>query len=332
MKKTVLLTLLFSMLLFIVPVFADDEYTSSLDGTTETHNKEMIVIDVHINGTDIDNVKGDVNYSSNDLAVFSVEKNADLSDWDIEFNTKESTRISFNATSSGEKINDDTILFTIKFVVFNERTTFTNVTTTNVQSVMKTVEQIVVNQDEIDKALDEKNNAFSEEIADKIVVPDPIYKEQINEYVQTFTNANIDINVTPKVSENNYLKSVEVKNGTLTPSFNKLTNSYRIIADNSKSQISITALAELDSSSVEIGKEINGQIVVTVTAEDDSVNSYIFTIERTNVNPAVDPSTPGTKNPNGFNAMTIALLAGLAVVALGFIGIGGYYVYQGSRE
>lgn len=331
MKKTVLITLLISLFFLIVPVYADDEFTSSLDGTTETHNKEMIVIDVHINGSEIDNVSGDVNYSSNDLAVFSVEKNPDLTDWEVEFNTKDTTRISFKASSSNEKINSDTILFTIKFVVFNERTTFTNVTTTNVQSVIKTVEKIVVNQDEIDKALDEKANAFSEEIANSIVVPDPIYREETNERIQTFSNANIDINVTAKVSENNYLKSVEVKNGTLNPSFNKLTNSYRIIANNSKSEISINAQAELDSSSVEISKEINGQIVVTVTAEDDSVNSYIFTIERTNVNPEVDPQTP-TKNPNGFSPLTIALLAGLGVIALGFLGIGGYYVYLGSRE
>ncbi len=331
MKKTLLLGILISILMLILPVYAD-EFTSSLDGTTETHNKEMAVIDVHISGTGINNVTGDVNYSSNDLAIFSVEKNPELENWDITFNTSESTRISFSAKSSTEEINGDLMLFTIKFVVFNERTTFTNVTTTNVQSVVTKTERIVVNQDEIDKAKDEKDNAFSEEIADQIVIPDPIYSDKTSEYIQDFTGANIDINVSAKVSENNYLKSVEITNGTLQPSFNKLTNSYKIIADSSKSKIVITALPELDSSNVEIGEEINGQIVVTVTAEDESVNSYVFTVERTAVNPDNPSGNPSGHNPNSLSTLTIAILAALGVIGLGFIVIGGYYVYLGSRE
>ena len=331
MKKLLLFLLLTTMMFSLVPAVFAEDYTSELTGTTETHNKEMVVIDVHINGTGINNIKGDVNFSSNDLAIFSIEKNEELTDWEIEFNTSSPTKISFSGQSSSQ-INGDTVLFTVKFVVFNERTTFTNVTTTNVQSVMKVVEKIITNQDEIDEAQRMKDNAMTEEMAESIVIPDPVYREQINEYMQDFTDANIDINVSSRVSENSYLKSVEVKNGTLTPAFNKLTNSYKIEVIKKNEPVEITALAELDSSTVEIGKELNGQIVVTVIAEDESVNSYVFTIERTgNLNPS-DPSGKNQENPNKLSGMTIALLAGLGVISLGFIGIGGYYVYLGSRD
>ena len=331
MKKTLSFLLLsIMMLVMFAPSFADD-YESTLTGTTETHNKEMVMIDVHINGSGINNIKGDVNFSSNDLAIFSIEKNEELSDWDLEFNTSSPTKISFSGSSASD-INGDTVLFTVKFVVFNERTTFTNVTTTNVQSVMRVVERIITNQDQIDEAQRNKDNAMTEEMAESIVIPDPIYREQVNEYMQNFTDANIDINVTAKLSENCYLKSVEVRNGTLTPAFNKLTNSYKIEVTKKNEPVDITALAELDSSTVEIGKELNGQIVVTVIAEDESVNSYVFKIERSGNNNPAGPGSDTHDNPNKLNGMTIAILAGLGVIAAGFIGIGGYYVYQGSRD
>ena len=62
------------------------------------------------------------------------------------------------------------------------------------------------------------------------------------------------------------------------------------------------------------------------------MNSYVFKIERSGNNNPAGPGSDTHDNPNKLNGMTIAILAGLGVIAAGFIGIGGYYVYQGSRD
>lgn len=91
-------------------------------------------------------------------------------------------------------------------------------------------------------------------------------------------------------SSNNYLSSLTVGKGTLTPEFSKDVYQYKVNFDNSVnlfelSQIEIKAKAEDDKASIAgIGmvdlKEGENKIAVTVTSENGSVRTYTINITK----------------------------------------------------
>lgn len=204
---------------------------------------------------------------------------------------------------------------------------------------------VITNQAEIDAAKIAQNNG------EDVTIPEPIY-ETVEEEVEkkrtiTFENASHSIKVVKQLSKNCYLKNIEVEDGTVSPVFNKLTNAYKVII-NDKTELKINYTKEDERSTVVIQDEVNNQIVITVTAEDGSNNSYVLTIIRqanydsTNVDPnitdpnlPVDPGSDGTSNGGPLagieNSQMIIVIVLIAISLVG-IGVGGTLIYKGSRQ
>lgn len=332
MKKLSILSIVLALVILAVsavhPEAADNSVT--LKGSTATTARGMASINIFVNGDNLDNVKGEINYSADDLVVFELRNNSELNGWSVSMNKDKSGVVSFEASTTSNKISSETLLFSVLFVVHNEKIMDTAITTSNVKTTVTKTEEYIVNQKEIDQAKYDKDNAISEEIADSIVIPDPIKGTREIKNEVNLASAKHDLKIEKAVSDNAYLKSASFLNATISPVFNKLTNSYTVTVDD-KSDIKANVEAEVPTSKVEISEEVNNQVVVTVTSEKGTVSSYVFSIERAhNYRPPAEPGEDGT--PRKISSLTVFLLSGLALISIGIIGVGGYYVYIGSRE
>ena len=130
----------------------------------------------------------------------------------------------------------------------------------------------------------------------------------------------------------------------MSPDFNKLTNAYKVIIDES-TELKINFIKEDEKSTVVMQDEVNNQIVITVTAEDGSNNSYVLTIIRqadynSNIDPNIEnpdiPIDPGVNDSAKNNPLAtidsgkMFLVITLIVVSLVGIGVGGSMIYRKS--
>ena len=347
MKKIILilLSILFSISLLTVSA-ANDSAVITINGSTSTICDGLAFVEVNANSQDgVKNIKGQINYDKSVLAVFGIEVSDNLHNWDFSVDTSKAGVISFNGTAKAhDPIDSDRLLFKVTFIVHGSLEKTTVVSSSNVTAEITEIEiittTVVTNQEEIDYA--EENG---------LPVPDPI-TEKVEEQVEkkrniTFENGSHSIKVVKPVSKNCYLKNIEVENGTLSPVFNKLTNAYKVTI-NDKEELKINYTKEDEKSVVVIQDEVNNQIIITVTAEDGSNNSYVLTIIRqpnynhsdpdANVEDPTLPINPGTidgENDNHLasinNTRTLIIIA-LVIVSFIGIGVGGSLIYKGSRE
>lgn len=113
-----------------------------------------------------------------------------------------------------------------------------------------------------------------------------------NTNTSTSTNSNTNINKntttiseTPTKSSNNYLESIKLSAGTLSPEFNKRVTSYTVNVEENTEKIRITAQAEDDDAKVkgdgEITLEDDETIVkIQVVAENGSTNTYTIKVQK----------------------------------------------------
>ena len=334
MKKLirVLLTIAIAVI-YSLPLTADG-YIASLTGTTSTYNDELAIVDFSVSGNNIDNVRGNVNYPADKVTVFSVEKSGSRSNWNVSFDTNEKGRIYFTA-QAGSSTSSSTTLFTVTFVVHSDMNAV-NITTSDIVSNMTVNEQVVTNQDAIDAAREKENMCKANGgCIDEVIIPSPVYENRHVNKDQSFTNGSHTISVSKRVLDSAYLKSAVFKDATMTPVFNKLTTTYKVEVDNKQKELTYDFVLENPECQIDVSDEINNQIIVTVTAEDGDVNSYVFNIVRTsNFNPNKQNETVDPANTNALELSTSLklMLAALAVVSIGFIVVGGYYIYIGARE
>lgn len=352
MKKIVLilLSILCSISLLTVSA-ANDSAVITMNGSTNTICDGLAFVEVNANTqTGVKNIKGQINYDKSVLAVFDVKVSDNLDGWDFKVDFSKAGTISFEGTAkANDPIDSDRLLFEITFIVHGSLETTTVVSSSSVTSevteIEKTEKTVITNQAEIDAAKIAQNNG------EDVTIPEPIY-ETVEEEVEkkrtiTFENASHSIKVVKQLSKNCYLKNIEVEDGTVSPVFNKLTNAYKVII-NDKTELKINYTKEDERSTVVIQDEVNNQIVITVTAEDGSNNSYVLTIIRqanydsTNVDPnitdpnlPVDPGSDGTSNGGPLagieNSQMIIVIVLIAISLVG-IGVGGTLIYKGSRQ
>lgn len=115
------------------------------------------------------------------------------------------------------------------------------------------------------------------------------------------TTSTYEIIVNRAKSSNAYLTSIALSNGyNLKETFDKLTNNYTAVVENSTSKIKITTVKEDSNAAVTGDGEINlstgiNTIPITVTAEDGTtVNTYTLKIERKKSNNAYLSSLTST--------------------------------------
>ena len=85
-------------------------------------------------------------------------------------------------------------------------------------------------------------------------------------------------------SNNNYLKDLNVKEGVLSPEFDKQTINYRLTLTNSVEEISISAIAEDEKANIKgngtVSIKDEEQCIIEVTAESGTVRTYFINIIR----------------------------------------------------
>ena len=111
----------------------------------------------------------------------------------------------------------------------------------------------------------------------------------------TGSSANIDITAPVVLSGNNYLSSLSVAPGTLSPSFSKDTTSYHVTVSDSQSSIAVSASAEHPKASVSTNGVQNklskgdNTVKITVTAENGDTRTYKIRVTRGAPTPTPEP-------------------------------------------
>ena len=111
----------------------------------------------------------------------------------------------------------------------------------------------------------------------------------------TGTSANIDIAAPVVLSGNNYLSSLSVAPGSLSPSFNKDTQTYYVKVGENQSSIAVSATAEHSEASISLNGVQNNlsngdnTVKVTVTAENGDTRTYKIIVTRGTPTPTPEP-------------------------------------------
>lgn len=86
------------------------------------------------------------------------------------------------------------------------------------------------------------------------------------------------------LSENDFLKSLKVTNGNLSPTFNKNTQNYTVSVPYSVSKLQFTALCEDDKSTLQVNNPdlaAGGKTNVTITVVSEANTKRVYTIQVT---------------------------------------------------
>ena len=151
---------------------------------------------------------------------------------------------------------------------------------TNVQSATATARITVQAKEEPEPPLNNNTNSNT--------------NTNTNTSTNTNTNANTNTNrntnkntttTTPTKSSNNYLESIRLSAGTLSPEFNKRVTSYTVNVEENTEKIRITAQAEDNKAEVKGDGEISLEddettVRIQVVAENGSTNTYTIKIQK----------------------------------------------------
>ena len=111
----------------------------------------------------------------------------------------------------------------------------------------------------------------------------------------TGSSAEITISAPVQLSGNNYLKSLSVAPGSLSPSFSKSTTSYHVTVSESQTSIAVSASAEHGKAKVSLNgvqKDLqmgDNTVKVTVTAENGEKRTYKIVVTRGTPTPTPEP-------------------------------------------
>ena len=339
MKKvlTCLMALMISLLILPVSVRADDA-NITISGASQVNSGEFLIVTVSASGNDVFKISGTINYPAKDLVIFEITPNDSLTNWTINYNSNVAGKISFNAVTNNKKstINSSQVLFTVKFVVCSNSSRGLQIVGSGLTYSNYVTEQKITNQEQIDDALAKKYACeMDDECYDEIEIPEATYESVQVEKSSELSPSIYESTITRKLSGNCYLKEATFENAQMNPSFNKLTTNYVVQIDGIDDLI-YNFVAENPNSEIAISKEANNQIVVSVTAENGEVASYIFNIKRTKASTDNNKEDKIVNNdiiitPGKLSTTTTLLLIALAITAIAIIVIGGYYVYQGSH-
>ena len=137
----------------------------------------------------------------------------------------------------------------------------------------------------------------------------------------TGTSATIDISAPVVLSGNNYLSSLSVAPGSLSPSFSRDTQTYYVTVGENQTSIAVSASAEHGSAKVSLNGVQNdlqkgdNTVKVTVTAENGETRTYKIIVTRGTPTPTPEPYPLIESNGNSY---TILEKGSLETVPAGF--------------
>lgn len=112
-----------------------------------------------------------------------------------------------------------------------------------------------------------------------------IYSQYLTTTAPAVDNEDDEEEDDPVKSSNNYLKSLTVNNGTLSPNFNPRTTSYTVVVEDDLEEITISAETEDEKATVSGSgtiqlEEGNTTARIEVVAENGSTNTYTIHIRK----------------------------------------------------
>ena len=112
-----------------------------------------------------------------------------------------------------------------------------------------------------------------------------IFSQYLTTTAPTVDNEDDNEEDNPVKSSNNYLKSLTVNNGTLSPNFNSRTTSYTVVVEDDLEEITISAEPEDEKATVSGAgtihlEEGNTTARIEVVAENGSTNTYTIHIRK----------------------------------------------------
>ena len=112
-----------------------------------------------------------------------------------------------------------------------------------------------------------------------------IFSQYLTTTAPTVDNEDDNEEDNPVKSSNNYLKSLTVNNGTLSPNFNPRTTSYTVVVEDDLEEITISAEPEDEKATVSGAgtiqlEEGNTTARIEVVAENGSTNTYTIHIRK----------------------------------------------------
>ena len=176
-------------------------------------------------------------------------------------------------------VGQDTLYFQ-KFDVIAEGGLYNHQYMTNIEAAISESKSVA-------KAYTDKQQAFTFKI--------PVYEKMPNEPVKFTASGN----------RNNYLKTLEVKGHSLTPSFDGAKTSYSLIVENSVTSVTISATPVVDKSTVQgtgtlTLKEGTNTFSIICKSESGDKKTYTLTVireKKEETPPADNPDvTPGENN------------------------------------
>lgn len=113
----------------------------------------------------------------------------------------------------------------------------------------------------------------------------------------------VDISSENEKSSNNELKSLSIKDTTITPSFSSSVTEYEAVISSDITEVDITAEAKDSSAKVSIegNKDLQvgrNKVAVRVTAEDGDEELYVITVTREIPSETMEPSMEPTVEPS----------------------------------
>ncbi len=346
MKKHFLLILMLLLCFSIVPVRAN-EAKGTLSGTAKTDIGNLLISTYTLSGNGYDSVTGTITYDKNVVAFYKYQ-DLSPSKWKFELDSSKPGTIKFTATQGSNPIfiTSDTDIVRITFVVIATGKTTTEINATNVKASYTVTET---------KEVEDKDNVLNQKEIDEAIEagltpPDPIYGTKTVEVKTAKSDKIPDVSqpviIDQHLSNDTYLRYLTSSVGTLSPEFNKTTNTYRLIVD-PEDQFTIDCDVEDPKAIFHIEREVNNQVIINVTAEDGSANAYVITIIRqkdyNSPDNPVRPGPGGNNQPNtpastmvndriALSTPQIAINGVLALIALaGFI-FGGRLIHLGAHN
>lgn len=125
----------------------------------------------------------------------------------------------------------------------------------------------------------------------------------------TGASADITVSAPVQLSGNNYLSSLSVAPGSLSPSFNKSTTSYHVTVSDSQTSIAVSAAAEHGKAKVSLNgvqkdlKMGDNTVKVTVTAENGEKRTYKIIVTRGTPTPTPEPYPVIVTNGNSYTIL-----------------------------
>ena len=123
------------------------------------------------------------------------------------------------------------------------------------------------------------------------------------------TSAEISISAPVQLSGNNYLSSLSVAPGTLSPSFSKDKTSYHVTVNETQTSIAVSASAEHSKAKVSLNgvqKDLqmgDNTVKVTVTAENGDKRTYKILVTRGVPTPTPEPYPVIVTNGNSYTIL-----------------------------